>query len=919
MMPPLLLSLLFLLPLLSCPRASATLLVSSQRYLLDTALQAPSVLAFNSLVVGTLDVGAAISVMQAQRSSDATEIAKLHATVQQQAGNITQLQATVLAQASLLQSHSDALAALTARMLAAESLTPASSSLVSSVISLQSQVSGLSTDSQSLTARVAAAEQLTPASSSLVTTVLDLKSRVTSAEQLTPTSSSPLVTSVLSSATQLSLLLTESGLNSATLKEHVQLLQALSNSSDLAGTVAQLVVSEAQLSTTVNQMQATEQQMRSDITSLSAREDQSCRQLAALNSSLTQQAATATAFSLRLTSTETNISTLSTRMSAAELAVIALTSRVAAEESLSVSLQSRMSTAETNVTELATRLAADESTSVSNSASILSRMSNAETAATQLASRVSAAESLTGGTLLASTVAVHTDQIAALQAANSSSVSVTSALAARLVASESAAISLTARVAAAESLTGGTILAQTAALNAAQILALQLQNSSTISAAAALTMRVSAVEGAVTSLSQRSVSQTILITQLQVANSSISDAAAALTSRVSAAEASLVSISATSMLHASQLSSLQNSNSSLYASLLSISARLLAVEQLSPPSATSIQPTILYSTLTDLLSFAGQSQLVTAVRQQQGWIAAINETTAAICNTPSSSCNLCVAISLTVLGAGTVQQSPTGCVAGSFVAGSTVTLIAVSTLNSTFDSWSVGISSNSSTVSFIMPATPLSLTASFLFCYPLNVSVAVGGGASSVSSTQPSNSVGCSAGRFIAGAIVQITALPATDYVFSTWSGASSAAAASLSFSMPSSAATLSANFLACWPLSVSVAAGGGTGAVATLPTSSVGCASGKFFAGTTVQVTATPSGSSGLAAWTGALASYSALVVLYSMPSSSATATAQFGVPCSLDIPSTSTISITVSRNISYQMWGGQCCNWSAEHLVLV
>jgi hypothetical protein len=113
-------------------------------------------------------------------------------------------------------------------------------------------------------------------------------------------------------------------------------------------------------------------------------------------------------------------------------------------------------------------------------------------------------------------------------------------------------------------------------------------------------------------------------------------------------------------------------------------------------------------------------------------------------------------------------------------------------------------------------------------------------------------------------------------------------------------------NFLYCWPLTLAVAAGSpGTGGVGTNPSYSPGCSNSKFVTGAAVSVIASPGVGWALLAWTGPLASYLTSTIAYTMPSNSVTATVLFGYPCSVDITSTSVISVNTARNITYRLWG--------------
>jgi hypothetical protein len=123
-------------------------------------------------------------------------------------------------------------------------------------------------------------------------------------------------------------------------------------------------------------------------------------------------------------------------------------------------------------------------------------------------------------------------------------------------------------------------------------------------------------------------------------------------------------------------------------------------------------------------------------------------------------------------------------VSGSFVAGSTVTFTITADPNCTVLGWSGDFSSSSSTLSFIMPAAATSVVASSAFCFVLSISVGSGSHSGNIS-ISPSNSAGCSSGRYIEGEAIQITGTGAAPTL---WTGALSGFSnSSVSYTMPAS------------------------------------------------------------------------------------------------------------------------------------
>jgi hypothetical protein len=108
--------------------------------------------------------------------------------------------------------------------------------------------------------------------------------------------------------------------------------------------------------------------------------------------------------------------------------------------------------------------------------------------------------------------------------------------------------------------------------------------------------------------------------RLDAVNQSAVDSTFALTARIAASTQMQITnnltLSSTILALSVRTSAVEGRQAAVNSSLNSLTLRISAVEQLQPSSLR----TPLYSTLTDLRDFAGQSQLVISVRQMQGWI-----------------------------------------------------------------------------------------------------------------------------------------------------------------------------------------------------------------------------------------------------------------------------------------------------------
>src|SRR5665648_619377 len=173
---------------------------------------------------------------------------------------------------------------------------------------------------------------------------------------------------------------------------------------------------------------------------------------------------------------------------------------------------------------------------------------------------------------------------------------------------------------------------------------------------------------------------------------------------------------------------------------------------------------------------------------------------------------------------------------GTFAQGSSVTLTAVPSLGYTFTNWTEGVTVVSSSASYqLNMAGNKTLVANFsISAYTLGVT-AVNGTVAKTPNQPTYNS----------GAIVTLTATPATGYAFTSWSGDATGSTNPLSVTMNANK-NVTANFTAIvgGPFTLNVTSVNGT--VVKLPNTPT------YISGTTVQLTATAATGYVFTSWTG-------------------------------------------------------------------
>jgi len=247
---------------------------------------------------------------------------------------------------------------------------------------------------------------------------------------------------------------------------------------------------------------------------------------------------------------------------------------------------------------------------------------------------------------------------------------------------------------------------------------------------------------------------------------------------------------------------------------------------------------------------------------------------------PASAANItaalatCVQVTMATSGNGMVNLISGwlhSCASQRYPVGSPMTAIALPNAGSTFKQWTGTYSGVSTTLPFTMPATPVTLTATFSTCRALTLVV---DGCGTIGTPSPV-SAECPAGQFAEGSSVTVPVTAGASCTFSHWSGASANTTAPLTFPIPTNDATLQANFKQCYPLSLLTA--GPTGSVTINATNSLACAAGSYVAGAVMSVSTLSSGAvATFRSWSGAVTSFDRPLI-FTMPAGPATLTANF------------------------------------------
>ncbi len=201
----------------------------------------------------------------------------------------------------------------------------------------------------------------------------------------------------------------------------------------------------------------------------------------------------------------------------------------------------------------------------------------------------------------------------------------------------------------------------------------------------------------------------------------------------------------------------------------------------------------------------------------------------------------------------------TDCSTGQYTSGETISVTAFPNPNWEVDSW-IGTDDNGSTATsntITMPAG--NLVASVIYiptlttCYTLTPSHS-GSGTNPLAT--PANSTGCSAGDYVEGEAISLSATPEPGWEITGWGGTSNdtSTAATNSLLMPASPHSVSVTYEAvaptCYPLSLS-RTGSGTVPSAS-PGNSLGCSAGEYIQSEVINLTAIPDSGYEIESWSG-------------------------------------------------------------------
>jgi hypothetical protein len=156
-----------------------------------------------------------------------------------------------------------------------------------------------------------------------------------------------------------------------------------------------------------------------------------------------------------------------------------------------------------------------------------------------------------------------------------------------------------------------------------------------------------------------------------------------------------------------------------------------------------------------------------------------------------------------------------------------------------------------------MPAGPLTVTANYVqntpTCYVLTLNHT---GSGNDPMATPANSTGCTAGQYLAGDPISLTAYPSTGYHVGSWIGTNNNTSTSTinNTNMPAGPLTVTVNYVqdtpTCYALTLTHT-GSGNDPMAT-PANSTGCPAGQYLAGDPIMLTASPATDYHVGSWNG-------------------------------------------------------------------
>jgi uncharacterized repeat protein (TIGR02543 family) len=268
-------------------------------------------------------------------------------------------------------------------------------------------------------------------------------------------------------------------------------------------------------------------------------------------------------------------------------------------------------------------------------------------------------------------------------------------------------------------------------------------------------------------------------------------------------------------------------------------------------------------------SYAHGTNLALTATPATGWL--FDSWTGACSGTTTASCSLTItqplsvgavfvqdtrALSVTIVGAGTVTSSPAGisCSSGTctngFPFGQSVTLTPSLATGYSFSGWT-GPCTLTGNQCVVTMDQARAVTATFtLNSYPLTVTQSPNG-------TITSSPAGIDCGNtcsktFTHGTTVNLTAMPATGYQFVSWGGACSGSSTTCTITMTGGMSVTASYALIQEPLTVAIT---GSGSVASNPAgiSCPGTCNSSFGYGAQVSLTATPAPGWSFGGWGGA------------------------------------------------------------------
>ena len=203
----------------------------------------------------------------------------------------------------------------------------------------------------------------------------------------------------------------------------------------------------------------------------------------------------------------------------------------------------------------------------------------------------------------------------------------------------------------------------------------------------------------------------------------------------------------------------------------------------------------------------------------------------------------CYALTLSKVGQGAdLVANPTnsdGCAAGQYHYNEVITLTAAPAVGWALGSWS-GTDNDAATTQtnqVTMPASAHAVTVTYSqLCYALTTAV----NPAATGSIQRSPAPNCQTDKYLSGTVVQLTAVPATGYTFTGWSGAVTGTTNPTTVTMNGPRSVTAGFALACYPLSLTHT-GNGADPVAS-PKKSSSCANnGEYVMNQAISLTAQP------------------------------------------------------------------------------